>query len=121
MLVTGALLIGQNGRAPSSSPTVSLSSTEQAIDVAAFVPPGTPDVTVKRADSRHITATWTYDAARSGDDFLWKTTAPDGTGVVKQATLTVDSPAGQRTCVEVRVRRADGSSVSSWSSSTCVG
>lgn len=74
------------------------------------VPPGVPKITATRSGT-NVTFRWTYDARRSDDTFSWRET----TGAKRAGTATAPAvrlSAPDRTCLQVRVVRADGTNAS---------
>ncbi|MCU1678410.1 MAG: pknK [Frankiales bacterium] len=119
----GVLVMAKgNGAAASrtSTPPVSDDSTQSAVDPNEFVAPGAPRVVITRDEATHATVTWSYDGPRADDDFQWKSTSPTASGIAVDRQLSLTTKAGQKTCVQVRVRR-HGGALSEWSGQQCLG
>jgi len=84
-------------------------------------PPGEPTVTGKRVDASTAEFSWTYSNDADSDTFRWQTTDGAKSGVADEPSVSIVSPAGQATCVQIKVVRADGSNAAlSWSDEGCV-
>ncbi|GAB2477242.1 serine/threonine-protein kinase [Jatrophihabitans fulvus] len=77
------------------------------------IPPGRPTVS-GRQDGERLVFTWRYSARRSDDTYQWReTTGARRRGVTEQPRLALRArPGDRRTCVEVKVIRADGTNAS---------
>jgi serine/threonine protein kinase len=120
-LIVGVVL-SQGGKkgAPSTRTTNSAGAQDRG-NAGEDVPPGDVTITGKRTGPATVAFSWTYAAPESGDSFSWQT--PDGAkgGTVHVPTLTLASAAGTRTCIQIKVFRADGSNApTSWSPESCV-
>lgn len=66
-----------------------------------------------RVEGASVVFTWTNPAPQSGDVYLWKPVVPGATATfmpVDAATVSVPADPTGRTCIEVVLRRANGSS-----------
>ncbi|SHG99383.1 Serine/threonine protein kinase [Jatrophihabitans endophyticus] len=107
----GVTLVATGGDDPGPTSTVSQDpGTQDAGLPGEDVPPGRPAVAARRAGSA-VAFSWTYSARRRDDTYQWReTTGKRRTGVVTAPALRL--AAATRTCVQVRVVRADGTNAS---------
>jgi serine/threonine protein kinase len=85
------------------------------------LPPGPPRVTGERVDDHTVTFTWVYSSQMSTDTFAWQTTDGAQHGTATEPTATVSAPVGTRTCLQIKVVRANGRNGSvEWSDPGCV-
>jgi serine/threonine protein kinase len=83
-------------------------------------PPGIPTVTASRAGGNDVHFTWTYSNDADSDTYKWQTSDGTRAGAVDAPELTLSSPTGTQTCVEVKVVRADGrNGALTWSDPGC--
>ena len=105
-------LSGGEPRPPTSTLSQSV-PTQNAGIPGPDSPPGVPKIAGRRVDGVAV-FTWTYSARQTTDSFVWREVDGRGrSGTVTTSRLRLRPVAGAaRTCVEVRVVRADGTNAS---------
>jgi hypothetical protein len=101
--------IDQHGAGtPTVTPTPQADAMDQPSALEADLPPGPPHIVAQRLSATTVRFTWTYDSALSDDAFvplLNGRQLPSQHGALLDTEVTAGSPA----CLQLEIRRADGS------------
>jgi serine/threonine protein kinase len=112
--VVGAFLLFSGGSGSAGKPTHTLANTvnptQDAGEPGGDVPPGTPTIVGQRTGGQ-VLFTWTYPAPLANDTFQVRRTGKPTVHTVTKPRFLVQNP-GRRTCIRIRILRADGSNAS---------
>ncbi|WP_295013518.1 serine/threonine-protein kinase [uncultured Microbacterium sp.] len=115
LLVGGSVLAVNllNAGAPSAKPTTAATAEPQ--DPLADLAPPPKDLVATPTGSGQVHVTWTNPSPQDGDSFLVTVVRLDGDGAPVKADapeITIPAESGGKTCVEVVLRRENGSASS---------
>ena len=120
LVIVGIGVLLTSGTSKHADTTVPVTSIDSS-NPDGVGPPGPLTVVGKQVDPATAQYKWTYSNSMPSDTFAWQTEDGSKHDVSTTPTITVSNPAGTKQCLQVKVRRADGSNASlEWSAPGCV-
>jgi serine/threonine protein kinase len=120
LLIVGVGVMATSGGAKKSDSSALVSPIDNT-NPDAVGPPGSPTVTGTQIDPATAEYKWTYSNPLGSDTFTWQFADGSTGGSSTTPKVDVANPARTKQCVQVKVRRADGTNAAlSWSTPGCV-